>query len=93
MFHKPVYNKKYISELFAMIDAQIEGMMFRTDDKVWHCVECDKRSVGKTDITRHIEATHLDNHPGFPCHLCGEIVKTRNALRQHKATRHKFYFK
>jgi len=77
-------------DLLALLDAQIEAMMFRTDDKIWHCVHCDKRSVGKTDITRHIEATHLENHPGFPCELCGEIVKTRNALRQHKASRHKF---
>lgn len=65
-------------------------MMFKTEDeagKYWRCSQCGKKSVGKTDITRHIEATHLD-HPGFSCDLCGETVRTRNALRQHRTLRH-----
>ena len=75
-----------ISDLFAQLDAQIENLMFRSNDKIW---QCDKSSVFKNDITRHIEAVHLQNHPGIHCELCDEIVKTRNALRQHKNARHK----
>jgi uncharacterized C2H2 Zn-finger protein len=78
-----------VSDLFAQLDAQIENMMVRGDDRIWQCEQCDKSSVFKNDITRHIEAVHLQNHPGITCDLCGEIVKTRNALRQHKNSRHK----
>ena len=78
-----------ISDLFAQLDAQIENLMFRSNDRIWHCQQCDKCSVFKNDITRHIEAVHLQNHPGIHCELCDEIVKTRNALRQHKNARHK----
>ena len=78
-----------VSELFAQLDAQIENMMVRSDSKIWYCKNCEKCSNFKNDIRRHIEAVHLQNHPGITCDLCGEIVKTRNALSQHKNARHK----
>jgi predicted RNA-binding Zn-ribbon protein involved in translation (DUF1610 family) len=43
----------------------------------------------KTDIFRHIEAQHLEHHPGFACPLCGEVARTRNGLRQHRSLKHK----
>jgi len=76
-------------ELFAQLDAQIENMMVRSDSKIWYCKNCEKCSTFKNDIRRHIEAVHLQNHPGITCDLCGDIVKTRNALTQHKNARHK----
>ena len=70
------------------LDAQIHSMMYK-GDKAWHCAVCDRTSRGKINISRHIEATHLENHPGINCEICGETVRTRNALRQHRADRHK----
>ena len=63
-------------------------MMFYSDYQ-WHCSMCQKGSTSKTDIFRHVESTHIDNHPGYECDLCGEIVKSRNALRQHRSNKHK----
>jgi len=76
-------------DLFALLDVQIENLMVRSDDKIWQCSQCGKGSVFKNDIARHIEAAHLQNHPGIICDLCGEMVRTRNALRQHKNVKHK----
>merc|ERR1712107_582661 len=75
-------------ELFAALDRQIFAMMERTLDKLWRCIECGKTATGKSDVTRHIEAIHLQGHPGFVCQLCGEAVKTRNAMRQHRKLKH-----
>jgi len=78
------HNKDVLSQL----DALISSMMYK-GDKAWHCGVCDRTSRGKINISRHIEATHLENHPGIDCEICGETVRTRNALRQHRADRHK----
>jgi len=76
------------TDIFTQLDAQISSMMYR-GDKAWHCAVCEKTSPGKINITRHIEATHLENHPGLNCDVCGETVKNRNALRLHRAAKHK----
>jgi len=75
-------------DMLSQLDAQISSMMYK-GDRVWHCSVCDRTSKGKINISRHIEATHLENHPGFSCEICGETVSTRNALRQHRADRHR----
>ena len=63
-------------------------MMYKSD-KIWHCGVCEKKSPGKINIERHIEGTHLENHPGLNCDICGETVKTRHALRLHIAAKHR----
>ena len=95
VFNKSVFVLKVLtifdfssSALFAQLDRQISCMMERTGDKLWRCTECGKTASGKSDVTRHIEAIHLQHHPGFTCGLCGEAVKTRNALRQHRRLKH-----
>jgi len=75
-------------DILSQLDAQISSMMYKTD-QAWHCGVCDRTSKGKINISRHIEATHLENHPGLNCDICGETVRTRNALRQHKSDRHR----
>ena len=81
----------FCSELLLSLDAQIESMMYKAD-REWHCSVCGKSGVGKTDISRHIEGTHITNHPGLQCHICGEKLKSRNALRLHKSSKHKSFF-
>jgi len=75
-------------DIFSQLDALISTMMYKSE-KAWHCTVCEKSSPGKINITRHIEATHLENHPGLDCDVCGETVKSRNALRLHRAAKHR----
>jgi len=75
-------------DIFFQLDAQINTMMYKSE-KAWHCAVCEKTSPGKINISRHIEATHLVNHPGLNCDVCGETVKSRNALRLHRAAKHR----
>jgi len=75
-------------DLVSNLDAQITSMMYKAE-KLWHCSICGKTSSGKTDISRHIEGTHIVNHPGFQCDVCGEKQKSRNALRIHKSSKHR----
>jgi len=75
-------------DVMSQLDALISSMMYK-GDKAWHCSVCDRTSRGKINISRHIEATHLENHPGIDCEICGETVRTRNALRQHRSDRHR----
>lgn len=62
--------------------------MSRGKDGVWHCNRCGKSS-DKQNIGRHVEANHIEDHPGIKCELCGIVSKTRNALRTHKLNKHK----
>jgi len=68
------------------LDKLISAMMRKTVDpfgtKCWECLECGKTCVGKNDIARHVESTHIDS-PGISCNICGKVSKTRNALRNH----------
>jgi len=65
-------------------------MMYRGEDKTWHCTVCGKASTLKTDVRRHVEAMHIEDHPGLSCEICGVVVKSRHALMRHKSAKHKY---
>ena len=50
------------------------------------CKVCAKEGSYK-NIMDHIEANHIAGI-SIPCSLCGQVVKTRNALRKHKIKHH-----
>ena len=56
--------------------------------RLWRCTQCHKTSSLKTDISRHVEAVHIQ-HPGFQCEFCYSFCKTRDALRCHMNKYHK----
>lgn len=87
-----IFNEKVLLlDVLAALEQKIQSMMYRSDDRAWNCSICGKSSKSKTDVTRHIEASHLEDHPGFNCDVCGEVVKSRNALRQHRSMKHSGY--
>ena len=63
----------------ASIEDQIASMMYQTENKKWRCAICNQESIGKTDITRHVESKHIENHPGYACGYCDYVTKSRNA--------------
>jgi len=77
-------GNKALDDLIALRMLQVveEGR------KIWRCLECHKESHLKTDISRHVEASHI-SHPGFDCQFCFKNCKTRDALRCHVNKYHK----
>jgi len=67
-----------------------ERMSLHQEDgmRTWRCLICLKSSCLKTDISRHVEAVHIQ-HPGFQCDICCKLCKTRDALRCHINKYHK----
>ena len=70
-------------DVSTSIEVQIASLMYQNEAKNWVCSVCFKESTGKTNITRHIEAMHIENHPGYCCDYCNYSTKSRDALRQH----------
>ena len=54
----------------------------RAKDGRGYAGECGKEG-GMLTIMNHIEANHIAGI-SIPCGLCGQVVKTRNALANHK---------
>ena len=75
------------------LDERIGAMMSFTDKcnergrKLVKCNLCGKESQ-RADIVRHIEAKHITG-VSYSCDICGQISRSRNALRQHKENQHK----
>ena len=84
------YNSKICNhiclDVSALIEAQIASLMYQNEAKMWICSVCYKESPGKTNITRHIEAMHIENHPGYSCDYCDHSTKSRDGMRQHART-------
>ena len=72
------------------IEEQVLSMMYRSDNGKWCCSVCGKDFRDKTDLRRHVDSTHIPNHPGYSCNYCGFVVKSKNALKGHISTRHPF---
>jgi hypothetical protein len=37
----------------------------------------------------HVEAKHVDSHPGYSCEYCGKVCPTRNSYLIHKSRYHR----
>ena len=76
------------------LDQQVKSMMLVSENadpykkgRARICKVCGKEGSYQL-IKDHIEANHIAGI-SIPCGLCGQVVKTRNALKIHKYKRHR----
>ena len=80
----------YGSTVLELDDLIATKMVHVSDGKgkrLWRCLECSRERYSKTEISRHVEATHIQ-HPGYQCQHCDVISKTRDSLRHHVKNHH-----
>ena len=89
-------NAPVVADL-THLDEQIRSMMDETENfitrpngkkrKAFICRVCGKE-LSFSDMTRHIEAIHITGVT-HSCDICGNISRSRNALRQHVDKEHR----
>jgi len=63
---------------------------YRRVDGLFLCNICHEFSSERRDRVRnHVESIHFPEQFSYPCPRCGKILKTKNALTNHKYTAHK----
>ena len=73
------------------LKVQINSMMEKVTDyegeTKWKCTACAKVIKSQRDMGRHIE-THIEG-VSYPCHLCGAVKRSSNALNVHVTRIHR----
>jgi uncharacterized C2H2 Zn-finger protein len=83
-----LFEKVILCSLFAVadIDRRVAELTARSATNQYQCLECGKVASQRTDLKKHIEAAHLQL--ALPCHLCGQIFKTRHGRQTHRRVQH-----
>ena len=71
-----------VLELDDLIATKMVQVPDGNGKRLWKCLDCSRERYSKTEISRHVEATHIQ-HPGYQCQHCDVISKTRDSLRHH----------
>jgi hypothetical protein len=71
---------------FLDIDDRVAELTQKTSQNQFQCLECGKLANQRTDLKKHIEAAHLVL--ALPCHVCGQISKTRHGRQTHLRVHH-----
>ena len=68
------------------LDLKLEPLIEKGDEGVWKCKVCGKTNKKRKELKRHAEI-HLEGVSHI-CHICGNAVSTRGALRKHISEKH-----
>ena len=80
---------KYLDEKVNSIIGRSENLVKLSEGKMirgYVCHMCGKEGQGN-NIRLHIETNHLEGI-SIPCNICGHSLRSRTALKQHKAKHH-----
>ena len=69
-------------------EESIQEHLGREDGGGYYCKVCNYRSQNKTKLTNHIE-THIEGL-SYSCSVCHKTYRSRDSLRKHNSTFHKF---
>jgi len=74
--------------VLSQIDACVQAVLVPADVGAgWRCSLCGKEGKHKHRIAEHIVTHHIQNHPGLHCEVCGNHLKNRRTLYEHKKYR------
>ena len=65
----------------------MEDYITRNNMGTYWCKGCGQHACSRKDLTRHIEAKHLNNI--YNCKYCGFTINTRYGLQRHLNKQHK----
>ena len=57
-------------------------MFKQPEENIWRCVECGYSSRLKSDVSKHVEAKHIET-AAFTCDFCSKLYPSRNSLKSH----------
>ena len=70
------------------MDRIIQSKIMAHSANEFQCKDCLHVSRTKQNLSVHIEANHVRDHPGVSCDMCGKTCTTRDALRKHMVRYH-----
>ena len=84
-----------VSDEVRQLDEQIKSMIDFSENRLTSgkqerlriCKICGKEGI-RANIMTHIESNHISSNVFHSCDICGNISRSRNGLRLHKAKRH-----
>ena len=71
----------------AIVQSKMVREVSETGEIVFRCVECGHRSKRSSDLSKHIEAKHVEG--GYNCMYCDKFCPSLNALRTHISRSHR----
>ena len=73
---------------YAEMDNIIQSKIMVVSANEFQCTDCPHVSRTKQNLSVHIEANHVKDHPGVLCSICSKVCTTRDALRKHMVRYH-----
>jgi len=70
-------------------DREMRDKMWKTQEGLWQCSDCNYTSQQPTNMRNHIEVHHMTSQ-GYYCQHCDKFCRTKNALSLHRS-RYKHY--
>ena len=96
-YHFNLHTFIHLFNIFFLLFTELQGeetalqtmedYITRNNMGTYWCKGCGQHACSRKDLTRHIEAKHLNNI--YNCKYCGFTINTRYGLQRHLNKQHK----